>query len=328
VATKEHKRQAKALVEELESRVHGGTPIRTTELVSARDFLLQSDFSPASDYFGRLRQIQDRLQTRTADELPVRRGKHDYGGEAAGYWMQVQSSFDHVILSLCYEGEFNWKRGRIKISHRFNQEGRIDFVEAKLLRSLDSNLDGAIRKLLMIKNFQSIRKDWLEAEAFVLEILPKELIFLYDSIFRCERTEILGWLTNIGHRQVSDLLSDLSKRPLNSAPRSKALNGGGNGNGAQKDLSALRTDETAWPILARAASLEICRRDRRFQKCHRPLPRAVAAAPYPARGTPPIPHRSIPCRCERTLGDSQMPGGTTTHPGRAYSRSSPVAWPC
>jgi len=265
VATKEHKRQAKALVEELESRVHGGTPICTTELVSARDFLLQSDFSPASDYFGRLRQIQDRLQTRPADDLPVRRGKHDYGGEAAGYWMQVQSSFDHVILSLCYEGEFNWKRGRIKISHRFNQQGRIDFVEAKLLRSLDSNLDGAIRKLLMIKNFQSIRKDWLEAEAFVLEILPKELIFLYDSIFRCERTEILSWLTNIGHRQVSDLLSDLSKRPLNSLPRSKGLNGdhgNGNGNGhgnggsGQKDLSALRTDEIAWPILARAASLE------------------------------------------------------------------------
>lgn len=255
MATKEHKRQAKALVEELESRVHGGTPICTTELVSARDFLLQSDFSPASDYFGRLRQIQDRLQTRPMD-LPVRRTKRDYGGEAAGYWMQVQSSFDHVILSLCYEGEFNWKRGRIKISHRFNQQGRIDFVEAKLLRSLDPNLNGAIRKLLMVKNFQSIRKDWLESEAFVLEILPKELLFLYDSIFRCERHEILAWLTNIGHRQIADLLNDLSKRSLNSLPRSRAANGDdGNGHG-QKDLSALRTDEVAWPILARAASLE------------------------------------------------------------------------
>jgi hypothetical protein len=251
VATKEHKRQAKALVEALESRFHGGTPIGTTELVSARDFLLQSDFSPASDYFGRLRQIQDRLRTRPA-ELPVRRGKRDYGGEAAGYWMQVQSSYDHVILSVCYDGEFNLKRGRVKISHRFNQQGRVDFVEAKLLRSLDPMLDGAIRKLLMIKNFQSIRKDWLEAEAFVLEILPKELIFLYDSLFRCERSEILAWLTNVGHRLVCDLLDDLCKRPLNSAPRSKSLNGDDNG---QVDLIKLRTDEVAWPILARAASL-------------------------------------------------------------------------
>lgn len=239
-------------MEELESRVHGGTPIRRTELVSARDFLLQSDFSPASDYFGRLRQIQDRIQSRP-DEILARQSKRDYGGEAAGYWMQVQSSYDHVILSLCYDGEFNWKRGRVKVSHRFNQQGRIDFVEAKLLRSLDPNLDGAIRKLLMVKNFQSIRKDWLEGEAFVLEILPKELIFLYESIFRCERHEILAWLTNIGHRQISDLLEDLSKRPLNGVPRSKGTNGD---HSAQMDLAALRTDEIAWPILARAASLE------------------------------------------------------------------------
>jgi len=158
-----------------------------------------------------------------------------------------------VILSLCYDGESNWKRARVKLSHRFNQQGRVDFVEAKLLRSLDENLNGAIRKLLMVKNFQSIQKDWLEAEAFVLEILPKELIFLYESIFRCERTEILSWLTNIGHRQISDLLEDLSKRPLNGMPRSHGSNGE---ESRQMDLAALRTDQVAWPILARAASLE------------------------------------------------------------------------
>lgn len=249
MATKEHKRQAKALVEELESRVHVGPPIGTTELLSARDFLLQSDFSPASDYFGRLRQIQDRLQSRPA-QPPSRPQKRDYGGEAAGYWMQVQSAYDHVILSLCYEGEFNWKRGRIKISHRFNQEGRIDFVEAKLLRSLDPTLDGALRKLLMVKNFQSIQHDWLEAEAFVLEVLPKELIFLYESLFRCERSEMLAWLTNVGHRLAGDLLEDLSKRPLNGARRTNGHDS------SQLEITALRSDQVAWPILTKAAMLE------------------------------------------------------------------------
>ena len=223
VATKEHKRQAKALVEELEARVHVGPPICTTELASAHNFLRESEFSPASDYFGRLRQIQDRLTSRPAP-APVSRspGKRDYGGEAAGYWMQVQSAYDHVILSICYEGEFNWKRGRVKISHRFNQEGRIDFVEAKLLR---------------------------EAEAYVLEVLPKELIFLYDNIFRCDRTDVFAWLANVGHRQVGDLLDDLSKRLLNGAhPNSR--------DGEQMDLSALRKDQIAWPILTKAALLE------------------------------------------------------------------------
>jgi hypothetical protein len=249
VATKDHKRQAKALVEQLESRVHAGPPVAPQELVSVRDFLRQSDFSPASDYFGRLKQIQDRLATRPSAP-PVRPAKKDYAGEAAGYWMQVQSAYDHVILSLCYDGEFNWKRGRIKISHRFNQEGRIDFVEAKLLKSLDPGLDGVYRKLLLVKDYQSIQKNWLEAEAFVLEILPRELIFLYDQIFRCERADLLAWLANVGHRLVGDLLEDLSKRPLNGyhQPNGRNL--------AQLDLSALRADEVAWPILARAALLE------------------------------------------------------------------------
>jgi hypothetical protein len=237
------------LVEELETRVHAGPPIGNNEILSAHDFLRQSEFSPASDYFGRLKQIQDRLSFRPAEPV-VKQGKRDYGGEAAGYWMQVQSAYDHVIVSICYEGEFNWKRGRVKISHRFNEQGRIDFVEAKLLRSLDPCLNGAFRKLLMIQNFQSIRKDWLEAKAFVLEILPKELIFLYDNLFRCERSEILAWLNNVGHRLVEDLLEDLSSRPLNGVSPANGRNPD------QLDLSALRKDEVAWPILAKAALLE------------------------------------------------------------------------
>jgi hypothetical protein len=48
--------------------------------------------------------------------------------------MQIQSAFDHIILSTCYAGEFNLRRGRIKISHRFNHEGRLDFGRAHMRR--------------------------------------------------------------------------------------------------------------------------------------------------------------------------------------------------
>src|SRR5262249_19387272 len=135
VATKEHKRQAKDLVDSLEFRVHSGPPVQVSEIASARDFLHQNDFAPASDYFSRLDQIQNRVQTR-CDVPAVQPGKRDYGGEAAGYWMQVQSAYDHIILSTCFNGEFNSQHGRIKISHRFNQTGRLDFVELKFLRAL------------------------------------------------------------------------------------------------------------------------------------------------------------------------------------------------
>jgi hypothetical protein len=84
--TKEHKRLARGLVETLESRVHAGPPVGETEIHSAREFLRQHDFSTASDYFGRLGRIQDRLVNRP---VVVRQEKRNYGGEAAGCWMQV-----------------------------------------------------------------------------------------------------------------------------------------------------------------------------------------------------------------------------------------------
>jgi hypothetical protein len=163
--------------------------------------------------------------------------------------MQVLSIYDHVILSTCYEGEFNLRRGRIKLSHRFNQAGRIDFVELKLLRSLQPGLDGAFRKLLTVKGYQSLEKDWHAAEAFALRVLPQELVFLCDDIFRCPKDDILGWLINIGHRTAADLLDDLRSGPNGPA-------GEPSGSSGQLCLNAVLADEVALPILESAATLE------------------------------------------------------------------------
>src|SRR5205085_2044367 len=144
VATKEHRRQAKGLIEQLEGRVHAGPPLGLDELHSAREFLQRSEFPPASDYFLRLNQIQWRLEDRRSGTAG--RAKRNYGGQAGGQWLQVQTAYDHLILSTCYGGQHNGDRGRIKLSHRFNQAGRIDFVELKLLQSMQPTLNGALRK--------------------------------------------------------------------------------------------------------------------------------------------------------------------------------------
>jgi len=249
VATKEHRRLAKGLIEELESRVHVGPPIQHTEIHSARQFLQQNDFSPASDYFSRLTDLQYRLQSRPKPVGPPL-GKNNYGGSAAGYWMQLQSAYDHVILSTCFEGEYNLRRGRIKISHRFNQAGRLDFVELKFLRSLQPSLNGEIRKLLAVSNFQTIRKDWLAADAYVLPVLPQELIFLFKDIFRFPRSEFLAWLANIGHGLVEDLLGELLQAPPNgelACARSET---------GQLPMAAVRHDAVAMGVLRNACRLQ------------------------------------------------------------------------
>jgi hypothetical protein len=249
VATKDHKQFAKGLIQGLELRVHVGPPVREAEVLSAREFLRQNDFSLASDYFHRLAQIQNRLEARVSAPamLPAKR---NYGGQAAGRWMQLRSAYDHVILSTCYEGEFDFKQGKVKISHRFNQQGRIDFVELKFLRSLQPCLNGEIRSLLRVRDYPTIRKDWRAAEAFILPVLPQELIFLYQDIFRSPRHEVLAWLVNIGHRIAEDLLEDLRMLPVNGSASKRGTNGD------QLCLQAVQTDEVAAPILGRAAALE------------------------------------------------------------------------
>ena len=247
VATKEHRRLAKDLIEGLESRVHSGPPIEPREIACAREFLVQNDFPRASDYFTRLGEVQSRLVVRSSE--PPRQGKRNYGGEAGGCWMQVQSAYDHIIISTCYAGEFNTQRGRIKLSHRFNQAGRVDFIEVKLLKSLHPALHGEYRKLVVLKDYQGKNREWHEAEAFVLPVLPRELIFLYPEIFRVPRGEMLSWLINIGHRLASDLFESMHEDTINGVNSVSDR-------GTQLPLKEIAEDAVAVPILEKACSLQ------------------------------------------------------------------------
>jgi hypothetical protein len=251
--TKENKRQARGLVEGLETRAHAGPSVCPTEIVSARTFLEQNEFAPTSDYFSRLERLQNCVGQRPVQaqtQTLTRPEKRNYGGEAAGCWMQIQSVYDHVILSVCYDGEFNSRRGRVKISHRFNQAGRMDFVELKFLRSLQPCLAGEIRKLILMKDYKSLQSDWLEGEAHVLRVLPQELLFLYSNLFRVPRAEMLAWLINIGHRTVADLMTELR------AGRVNGFHGEEQPPANQLRLTDVEGDAVALPILKQAANLE------------------------------------------------------------------------
>src|SRR5205085_11714603 len=129
-------------------------------------------------------------------------------------------------------------------------EGRIDFVELKFLRATQPWLTGEIRKLVLVKNFQSLPKDWHEAEAFTLGVLPQELVFLHPEIFRCPKSDLLAWLINLGHRLTGDLVTGL--RSGNSRPPEEDSDGPRH----QLPLTELRTDDVAQPLLEKSASLE------------------------------------------------------------------------
>jgi hypothetical protein len=247
VATKQDRLQAREIIEKLESRFHAGPPLEEAELLSASAFLHQSEFPPASDYHARLHRLREQLATRSKSPRDCH-GKRNYGGQADGIWMQVQSAYDHLILSTCYSGEFNLKRGRIKISHRFNHAGRIDFVELKFINALHSCLNGELRKLVLIKDYQAIKKDWRSTEAFVLGVLPKELIFLYDSVFRCPQHEVYSWLINFGHGILDSLAATLRSRAVSDGHRSS--------HPAQLPLQYIATDPVAANIISQAVTLK------------------------------------------------------------------------
>jgi len=101
-----------------------------------------------------------------------------------------------------------------------------------------------------VKDYQTIRRDWHVADAFVLEVLPRELIFLYEELFRCPKDQVLSWLINVGHRIAVDLLEALRTGMVNGFHPQEGSVGG------QMALESIRTDEVALPILSAAASME------------------------------------------------------------------------
>lgn len=103
--------------------------------------------------------------------------------------------------------------------------------------------------LLRVKDYQTLQREWWAAQAFVLPVLPRELIFVHQDIFRFLRNEVLAWLVNIGHRLADDLLLELPQQSGNAdSPRGV--------NGEQLPIEAARDDQVARPILEKAVTLE------------------------------------------------------------------------
>lgn len=258
MATKALRQQARQWVETLESRLHVGPSPGLAEIRSARDFLQQHDFPPASDYFRRLSRIEGALESRRAGDPPP---KCNYGGRVAGFWLQLQSVFDHVLVSVCYQGRFRTQRGRVKLTHRFNVAGRVDFVELKYLRALEPALDGATRKLVLVRDFVTRPREWFDAEAFVLRVLPRELVLIEPEVFRCSRAEIVRWLVNLGHWTVEQALVGLETQGENACAeeRSKTCSAAGPEAlaAAQRDLLEVLGDAVALPVLRQAAALRV-----------------------------------------------------------------------
>ncbi|MGH7972133.1 MAG: hypothetical protein ACREIC_25750, partial [Limisphaerales bacterium] len=119
----------------------------------------------------------------------------------------------------------------------------------KFVSSLEPVLNGQYRKLLLVSNYQAIKKDWRVAEAFVLPVLPRELIFLYENIFRCPKHELFAWLVNIGHGLVQDV-GDSLRTGFGPAESQRPNDFG------QLPLLMIREDEVAVPIIEKAAVLK------------------------------------------------------------------------
>ena len=215
--------------------------------------ITQLGFSGGSEHFKRalsIYQMEARDGIADTDIQQPKRllesGKYDYVGHIGSYFLQAVIAYDHLFLTRVYSGEFHARKGKIKISNRFNSEGRLDLIDAKLIRSLDAHMDGAIRHLVTIDGYRTLSKDWQTAPLLYLSCIPKEMIFVKGDILRASPPKLYNTLVGYAYRTASDLLDGISRETIAAeTPR----------NPQQLPLDKIVHNDMAMYILGKAASL-------------------------------------------------------------------------
>lgn len=164
--------------------------------------------------------------------------KRMYLGSAGRTRLQVKFAYDHLFLSEPY---FN----RIVISWRFNEEGRIELIDGRIISKEKSSKANSIFHLLKTIS-SSTNKEWWKADAD-FHTLPEEVSCINEGFYAYDDEKQYQMLSNFGHG-LADHLAVSLQRNLLSDPAFEMNEG-------QYPLSALKNDAITTGILQKARAL-------------------------------------------------------------------------
>jgi len=174
--------------------IEQGVFLQGVEMVEAQ--LREAGIAQGDRFWKRLKNIKGRYFAKMEEEKPVvvqapinfTQGKRDYAGMSGKTKVRVTPVYDHLFFSRTYSG-------RIKLSWRFNREGRTELVDLMLFPQNE------VFNVITSDNLGSKDADWNRSGAYYsltnyLNCLNKDFSFLEDSV---KLSEVLRYGHQMAH---------------------------------------------------------------------------------------------------------------------------------
>ncbi|MBI2498844.1 hypothetical protein HYV88_01220 [Candidatus Woesearchaeota archaeon] len=179
------------------------------------------------------------LEEQVDFEIP----KREYVGMADNTKVRVIPVFDHLFLSRTYREQREnqqVKSNAIKVSWRFNKEGRIDLVDYMLFSDYKPG------HVLVVNNYQRIHPPWLSAEAIHYP-LPEETSLLNRTFRDLPFERKYEHLLRYGHSTARHVIECINTSNISDSTDKLKL--------GQESLLDIAADPTAIAILSKAGEL-------------------------------------------------------------------------
>jgi hypothetical protein len=135
------------------------------------------------------------------EEVSFEEGKREYSGMPGNYQVVIRPVYNHLFLSRKYGMQ---GKPSIKMSWRFNQFGRIDLVDARMLPEKD------VHHLMKVRHFEQLGQPWENAVAFYYR-LPPRVSLLNPGFMQLSYPRKYQSILRFGHSMARDVIASLER---------------------------------------------------------------------------------------------------------------------
>ena len=205
-----------------------------------KSFLKSQGVARESEYFRRLNELESKnlfsFENSNDENINFSKPKRVYSGFIDNKRiLRVIPVYDHLFLSRIYGG-------KIKVSWRFNQSGRLDLIDSMIFP------ENRVYNILNVLDFQSGNKEkpnWGDNLARINEF-PEEAVLINKGFGNLGNIEKYQSIARFGHSEASDLYGSLKSRRFNKLT---------NPRDGEKGIEDMFDDQEALALCQRASLL-------------------------------------------------------------------------